>query len=145
MSVRPSVHWSVGWSVVIESKSGKIRISAPAHPSATGIGRVSSLVGFLFLNVGGGGLTTIFQLLIRGGGNIITLFFHFHGGGVAVVAGSSRGGGGARNIGVVVGSDRGGVGIVVVVGSDRGGGGAGIIVVVVDRKINLNTKRLNVN
>ena len=40
----PSVGWSVGWSVeVIELKSGKTRISAPAHPSATG-GRVSGLV-----------------------------------------------------------------------------------------------------
>ena len=42
--LRPSVGWSVGRSVeVIESKSGKTRISAPAHPSATG-GRVSGLV-----------------------------------------------------------------------------------------------------
>ena len=47
-SVRPSVGWLVGWSVTLESKSGKTRISAPAHPSATGIGRVSGLV-FLFL------------------------------------------------------------------------------------------------
>ena len=40
----PSVRRSVGRSVeVIESKSGKTRISAPAHPSATG-GRVSGLV-----------------------------------------------------------------------------------------------------
>ena len=44
----PSVGWSVGWLVgwsveVIELKSGKTRISAPAHPSATG-GRVSGLV-----------------------------------------------------------------------------------------------------
>ena len=30
--------------MVIESKSGNTRISAPAHPSATGIGRVSGLV-----------------------------------------------------------------------------------------------------
>ena len=49
MSVRPSVRWSVGplvhWSVgEHESKSGKWCISAPAHPSATGIGRVSGLV-----------------------------------------------------------------------------------------------------
>ena len=28
----------------LESKSGKTRISAPAHPPATGIGRVSGLV-----------------------------------------------------------------------------------------------------
>ena len=42
-SVRPSVHPSVRWSVMIESKSVKTRISAPAHPSATG-GRVSGLV-----------------------------------------------------------------------------------------------------
>ena len=41
----PSVGRSVGRSVeVIKSKSGKTRISAPAHPSATGIGRVSGLV-----------------------------------------------------------------------------------------------------
>ena len=39
----PSVRWSVGWSVVTESKSGKTPISAPAHPSATGIGCVSGL------------------------------------------------------------------------------------------------------
>ena len=48
MSVRPSVGRSVGpsvrWSVgEHESKSVKTRISAPAHPSATG-GRVSGLV-----------------------------------------------------------------------------------------------------
>ena len=43
-SVRRSVGWSVGWSVTLESKSGKTRISAPAHLSATGIGRVSGLV-----------------------------------------------------------------------------------------------------
>ena len=42
-SVRQSVHWSVRRSVMIELKSGKTDISAPAHPSATG-GRVSSLV-----------------------------------------------------------------------------------------------------
>ena len=30
--------------MVIESESGKTCISAPAHPSATGIGRVSGLV-----------------------------------------------------------------------------------------------------
>ena len=44
----PSVRWSVGplvcRSVVIELESVKTRISAPAHPSATGIGRVSGLV-----------------------------------------------------------------------------------------------------
>ena len=33
----------VGWSVTLELKSGKTRISAPAHPSATD-GRVSGLV-----------------------------------------------------------------------------------------------------
>ena len=46
-----SVGWSVGWSigqsvgrsVTLELKSGKTRISAPAHRSATG-GRVSGLV-----------------------------------------------------------------------------------------------------
>ena len=51
MSVRWSVGWSVGrlvgrsvgWSITLELKSGKTRISAPAHPSATG-GRVSGLV-----------------------------------------------------------------------------------------------------
>ena len=47
-SVGRLVGWLVGWLVgcsveVIESKSGKTRISAPAHPSATG-GRVSGLV-----------------------------------------------------------------------------------------------------
>ena len=43
-SVRPSVRPSVGWSVgEHEWKSVKTRISAPAHPSATG-GRVSGLV-----------------------------------------------------------------------------------------------------
>ena len=41
----PSVGRSVGWSVTLELKSGKTRISAPAHPSATG-GRVSGLVFF---------------------------------------------------------------------------------------------------
>ena len=50
LSVRPlvgrSVGWSVGRSVVIESESGKTRISAPAPPSATGTGRVSGLVFF---------------------------------------------------------------------------------------------------
>ena len=49
--VRPSVGqligWSVGRSVVIELESVKTRISAPAHPSATGIGRVSGLVPVL--------------------------------------------------------------------------------------------------
>ena len=40
-SVLPLVHPSVHEH---ESKSGKTRISAPAHPSATGIGRVSGLV-----------------------------------------------------------------------------------------------------
>ena len=52
-SVRPSVGWLVGWSVgrsvTLESKSGKTRISAPAHPSATGIGRVSGLVSLTSL------------------------------------------------------------------------------------------------
>ena len=43
-SIGRSVGRLVGRSVeVIESKSGKTRISAPAHPSATG-GRVSGLV-----------------------------------------------------------------------------------------------------
>ena len=37
----PSIRWSVGEH---ESKSGETRISAPAHPSATGFGRVSGLV-----------------------------------------------------------------------------------------------------
>ena len=46
MSVRPSVRRSV----TLESKSGKTRISAPAHPSATGIGRVSGLVQYEFKN-----------------------------------------------------------------------------------------------
>ena len=44
----PSIGRSVGWSVVIELKSGKTRISAPAHPSATD-GRVSGLVKYLFV------------------------------------------------------------------------------------------------
>ena len=49
--VRPSVRLSVRPSVmVIELKSVKTRISAPAHPSATGIGRVSGLV-FSYLSV----------------------------------------------------------------------------------------------
>ena len=39
----PSVGWFVGRSVTLELKSGKTRISAPAHLSATG-GRVSGLV-----------------------------------------------------------------------------------------------------
>ena len=39
----PSIPWSVRWSVTLELKSRKTRISAPAHPSATG-GRVSGLV-----------------------------------------------------------------------------------------------------
>ena len=39
----PSVRQSIGPSVVIELESVKTRISAPAHPSATG-GRVSGLV-----------------------------------------------------------------------------------------------------
>ena len=48
-SVGPSVRRSVGPSVmVIELESVKTRISAPAHPSATGIGRVSGLVHLLF-------------------------------------------------------------------------------------------------
>ena len=43
--VRPSVHPSVCRSVGgHESKRAKTRISAPAHPSATGMGRVSGLV-----------------------------------------------------------------------------------------------------
>ena len=44
-SVGPSVGRLVGRSVVIELESVKTPISAPAHPSATGIGRVSVLVG----------------------------------------------------------------------------------------------------
>ena len=44
----PSVGRSVGWSVTLELKSGKTRISAPAHPSATD-GRVSGLVFLTFL------------------------------------------------------------------------------------------------
>ena len=44
---RPSVRWSVGPLVrKHESKGVKTRISATAHPSATGIGRVSGLVAF---------------------------------------------------------------------------------------------------
>ena len=43
-SFRRSVGPSVRWSVVSELESVKTRISAPAHPSATGIGRVSGLV-----------------------------------------------------------------------------------------------------
>ena len=39
----PSVRWLVRPSVTIESKSEKMRISAPAHPSATD-GHVSGLV-----------------------------------------------------------------------------------------------------
>ena len=35
---------SVGWSVDVIKLSVKMRISAPAHPSVTGIGRVSGLV-----------------------------------------------------------------------------------------------------
>ena len=42
-SIRGFVRPSVGWSVVIELKSGETRISAPSHPSATD-GRVSGLV-----------------------------------------------------------------------------------------------------
>ena len=38
-----SVRRSVGWPITLELKSGKTRISAPAHPSATD-GRVSGLV-----------------------------------------------------------------------------------------------------
>ena len=49
LSVHRLVGWSVGWSVVIELESVKTRISAPAHPSATGIGRVSGLVALLLL------------------------------------------------------------------------------------------------
>ena len=52
LSVRPLVRWSVGplvrWSVgplvMIEYESAKTLISAPAHLSATSIGRVSGLV-----------------------------------------------------------------------------------------------------
>ena len=40
----PSVRPSVRPSVMIELESVKTRISAPAHPSATGIDRVSDLV-----------------------------------------------------------------------------------------------------
>ena len=43
----PSVRRSVGPSVVIELENVKTRISAPAHPSATDICRVSGLVVFL--------------------------------------------------------------------------------------------------
>ena len=43
------VGWLVGRSVVIELKSGKTRISAPAHPSATD-GRVSGLVHYITLH-----------------------------------------------------------------------------------------------
>ena len=47
----PSVRPSVGPLVmVIELESVKMRISAPAHPSATGIGRVSGLVFFSQVN-----------------------------------------------------------------------------------------------
>ena len=42
--VGPSVGPSVGPFVVIELEIVKTRISAPAHPSATGIGRVSGLI-----------------------------------------------------------------------------------------------------
>ena len=42
-SVGRLVGRSVGWSVTLELKSGKTRISAPAHPSATD-GRVSGLI-----------------------------------------------------------------------------------------------------
>ena len=42
-SVRRLVGRLVGWSVTLELKRGKMRISAPAHPSATD-GRVSGLV-----------------------------------------------------------------------------------------------------
>ena len=46
-SVLPLVRWSVGPSfMVIELDSVKTRISAPAHPSATGFGCVSGLVEF---------------------------------------------------------------------------------------------------
>ena len=46
LSVGPSVRRSV----VIELESVKIGISAPAHPSATSIGRVSGLVTFFSFN-----------------------------------------------------------------------------------------------
>ena len=42
----PSVCPSVRRSVMIKLESVKTRLSAPAHPSATGIGRVSGLVSF---------------------------------------------------------------------------------------------------
>ena len=45
----PSVRRLVGRSVVIELESVKTCISAPAHPSATGIGRVSGLVSIIHL------------------------------------------------------------------------------------------------
>ena len=48
-SKKAFVHWSIRLSVcpsIIEheSRSMKTRIFAPAHPSATGVGRVSGLV-----------------------------------------------------------------------------------------------------
>ena len=42
--VNPSIRLLVRRSVMIELESVKTRISAPAHPSPTGIGRVSGLV-----------------------------------------------------------------------------------------------------
>ena len=42
-AVRPSVRWSIGPSITIKSKSVKVRISVPAHLSATD-GRVSGHV-----------------------------------------------------------------------------------------------------
>ena len=44
-----SVHLSVGPSAMIELENLKTRISAPVHPSATGIGRISGLVHFFLL------------------------------------------------------------------------------------------------
>ena len=49
-SIRGFVRPLVGRSVTLELKSGKTRISAPAHLSATG-GRVSGLVLCLFLQI----------------------------------------------------------------------------------------------
>ena len=43
-----SVCQSVGPSVMIELESVKTRITAPAHPSATGVGHVSGLVIWQF-------------------------------------------------------------------------------------------------
>ena len=60
----PSVRWSVGPSVmVIELESVKSRISAPAHPSATGIGRVSGLVYLIYLEQNGSA-TAAFRCIV---------------------------------------------------------------------------------